>query len=296
MCSGQSNMDFSLAKATGGPAAAQKAGEFPQIRLFNMTSAPTGAGKYDEATLRNLAQEESGVGSWQVASPEAAGEISAIAWWMAVELQQKEGVPVGIVENAVGGSPTEAWIPRETLESRPDYRPLLAENWLECEKLSAWARSRARQNLGSHLQANHPFRPGFLFESQVRPWVNFPFDGICWYQGETNAEINDAAWHRRVLSDFIGGWRKAAQRPTLPFYMVQLPRIGGKDPLRKFWPEYRQVQATVVKSLAGVHLVVTEDLGYDSPDVHPPDKRPVAQRLASGIQNAQEQRAEKRSE
>jgi hypothetical protein len=32
-----------------------------------------------------------------------------------------------------------------------------------------------------------------------------------------------------------------------------------------------------------VRLVVTQDLGWDSPNVHPPDKRPVAERLAAAI-------------
>jgi hypothetical protein len=34
-------------------------------------------------------------------------------------------------------------------------------------------------------------------------------------------------------------------------------------------------------------LVVTEDLGWDSPDVHPPDKRPVAMRLADAVMEAE---------
>jgi sialate O-acetylesterase len=61
--------------------------------------------------------------------------------------------------------------------------------------------------------------------------------------------------------------------------MVQLPKIGGNDPLRKWWPEFRAVQARAAKRLPCVELVVTQDLGWDSPDVHPPDKRPVGERL-----------------
>jgi sialate O-acetylesterase len=61
--------------------------------------------------------------------------------------------------------------------------------------------------------------------------------------------------------------------------MVQLPRIGGDDPLRKGWPQFRAVQAAVAKKLPRVSLVQTIDLGWDSPDVHPPDKRPVGERL-----------------
>ena len=53
--------------------------------------------------------------------------------------------------------------------------------------------------------------------------------------------------------------------------MVQLPRIGGNEPLRQHWPEYRKAQSKVAQKIKGVTVVVTQDLGWDSPDVHPPD-------------------------
>ena len=63
--------------------------------------------------------------------------------------------------------------------------------------------------------------------------------------------------------------------------MVQLPRIGGNDPLRRWWPEFRAVQARAAAKLERVELIQTLDLGWDSPDVHPPDKRPVGERLGN---------------
>jgi sialate O-acetylesterase len=129
----------------------------------------------------------------------------------------------------------------------------------------------------------HPFRPGFLFESGVLAWSGFPFKGVLWYQGETNAEIPDAPWNERMIVDLVSGWRASLGQKDLPFFMVQLPRIGGNDPLRAYWPQFREVQARAAKRLPGVHLIVTRDLGWDSPDVHPPDKKPVADRLAAAI-------------
>lgn len=46
---------------------------------------------------------------------------------------------------------------------------------------------------------------------------------------------------------------------------------------------YRQSQAMVAESMSEVHLIRTTDLGYDSPDVHPPDKKPIAQRVSEQI-------------
>jgi sialate O-acetylesterase len=149
--------------------------------------------------------------------------------------------------------------------------------------LSPWVRGRAKRNLGSHLEASHPFKPGFLFESGARDLAGFPFDGVFWYQGETNAELDDEAWNERLITDLVTGWRKTLGQDNLPFYLIQLPRIGGHDPLRKYWPEYRRAQAAAVAKLKNVTLVVTQDLGWDSPDVHPPDKLPVARRLAGAV-------------
>ena len=279
LCSGQSNMDFPLAKALGGSEESTGAAGFQAIRLCNWSGAPTDARIYQDAEFSRLNTRDHFRGTWKTA--ESAAEISAIAWWAARIVHEKTKVPIGIVENAVGGSPMEAWLPVETLRSRPDYAGLLGSSWLDCPKMSPWAGSRARRNLGEHIDGNHPFRPGFLFESGIRPWCGFPFDAVLWYQGETNAETDDEAWHRRMLEDLVVGWRRALGNKEMPFIMVQLPRIGGNDPLRKYWPGFRKAQAAVASSVPGVSLVKTVDLGWDSPDVHPPDKKPVAERAAA---------------
>lgn len=283
LCSGQSNMDFPLVKAVGGRAEAATAGGSPGIRLCDLTGVPTDNRRYDDATLARLTPDRHFRGSWTMADASSAGAVSAIAWWTAKALHTATGLPIGIVENAVGGSGAEAWLPSETLASRPEYRCLLDNNWLDCDRIGAWARGRAKLNLGGHVGAMHPFRPGFLFESGVRQWSGFPFTGVLWYQGETNAEVPDDAWNERLLKDLVTGWRTALRQPALPFYMVQLPRIGGNDPLRAHWPRFREVQARAAADLTDVRLIVTRDLGWDSPDVHPPDKRPVAERLAAAI-------------
>ena len=286
LCSGQSNMDFPLAKAVGGQAESAAAGAFPHIRVLDLSAAPTTARAYDAATLARLTTQDHFTGKWAVASAASTAGLSAIAWWSAKTLHLQQAIPIGVVENAVGGSGTEAWLPREVLETHAEYQDLLGDDWLDCPQLSPWARGRARLNLGTHPHAMHPFRPGFLFESGLRPWVDFPFAGVLWYQGETNAELADARWNEGLLENLVSGWRAALKQPQLAFFMIQLPRIGGHDPLRAHWPEYRAAQTNVAKRLPGVHLIVTQDLGWDSPDVHPPDKLPVAQRLAAAVLQA----------
>jgi sialate O-acetylesterase len=277
-CAGQSNMDFPLGRAVGGGDEAARAENFPSIRLLNLTAVDTANRPFDAAELGRLTPERLFEGRWTRAGGQSAAAFSAVGWWAGREIHGKRKVPVGLVDVSVGGSGAEAWLPREVLQARADYAELLGTSWLESTRVSAWARGRAKVNLGGKPGA-HPYQPGFLFDAGVREWRGFPLSGVLWYQGETNAEIRDDVWNGRLITDLVIGWRRILEQPGLPFYMVQLPRIGGNDPLRKGWPQFREVQARAAAKLDGVNLIVTHDLGWDSPDVHPPDKRPVGQRL-----------------
>ena len=245
---------------------------------MNLTGAHTNARKYGEAEIRRLAPDVFFTGTWQVASESSALEFSAVGWWAGKTIHQVKGVPVGLIDNSVGGSGAEAWLPREVLEARKDYAELLGAAWIDSERVSNWARGRAKLNLGG-TPGDHPYRPGFLFDSGVRWLRGFPLTGVLWYQGETNAEILDDAWNELLITDLVQGWRKVLAQPDLPFFMVQLPRIGGNDPLRRGWPQFRAAQARAAAKLNHVALIETVDLGWESPDVHPPDKRPLGERL-----------------
>jgi sialate O-acetylesterase len=282
LCAGQSNMDYALARATGGRDEARGAEAHPGIRLLDLRGVHTGRRPYGPEERRRLHPGKFFEGGWQRAGESSAAAFSAVGWWAGKELHQRTGVPVGLIDVSVGGSGTEAWLPREILDARKDYAGLRGAGWMEAEEMSAWARGRAKRNLGGR-GGPHPFQPGFLFEAGVRRWRGFPLSGVFWYQGETNAERHDDAWNERLITDLVSGWRQVLGQADLPFYMVQLPRIGGDDPLRKWWPEYRQVQSRAARSLERVALIVTEDLGWDSPDVHPPDKRPIGERLGKRV-------------
>jgi sialate O-acetylesterase len=280
LCSGQSNMDFPLRRAVGGIEEAGAAANFPSLRLLNLTGVHTAARRYDDVELQRLVPDSFFEGTWQIAGEKAALDFSAVAWWAGKSIHRAKGVPVGLIDNSVGGSGAEAWLPREVLMKCYHDEGLLGVDWVESERISDWARGRVKLNLAGE-PGNHPFRPGFLFDSGVRWWRGFRLTGVIWYQGETNAEILDDAWNERLIIGLVDGWREALAQPDLRIFMVQLPRIGGNDPLRRGWPQFRAVQARAVARLNGVSLIQTMDLGWDSPDVHPPDKRPLGERVGA---------------
>ena len=278
ICAGQSNMEYPLSSAVGGKEELKSVAAFPRIRMCNLSGVSTANRPFSDAERGRMTSGAYFQGGWVVPDERSAASFSAVGWWAGKTIHETKDVPVGLIDVSVGGSGAEAWLPREVLEAREEYAPLLGDDWLESPRIGAWARGRAKTNLGGKPGA-HPYQPGFLYDAGVRWWSGFPITGVLWYQGETNAEIHDDAWNERLITDLVFGWRKVLQQPDLPFFMVQLPRIGGNDPLRQWWPEFREVQSRAAAKLDGVTLIETQDLGWDGPNVHPPDKRPVGERL-----------------
>ena len=57
--------------------------------------------------------------SWVELNPETAADFSAVAYFFAKELYEKTGVPIGLINSSVGGSPAEAWISEDALKLFP---------------------------------------------------------------------------------------------------------------------------------------------------------------------------------
>ena len=90
----------------------------PQLRLFDMKARWE---TYNVAwpascldSLNHLQYYRST--TWQPTTPDNAKWFSAIAYYYGRMLRDSLKVPVGLICNAVGGSPTEAWIDRNTLK------------------------------------------------------------------------------------------------------------------------------------------------------------------------------------
>lgn len=289
LASGQSNMLFRLDQTPTGRQQDIAASADPELRIFNNVPQAHTAGKaYTDKDFDSLTTDSFYKGSWAVSSPQSSAPTSAVAYYFAKKLRQELGIPVGIIHSSLGGSEMAAWIPQSVINSNGSLRSLRGNDWLQSPLVSAWVRGRARQNIAPRLKdgsPNHPFKPAFLYESGISWITGFPISGIIWYQGESDAEIIDNEQNAMLLGTLISSWRKAFSNPSLPFLMVQLPRINDKSALRAGWPEFREVQDRIANTLPKVYSVNTIDLGSVNSDVHPPDKQPVGERLADTALN-----------
>lgn len=273
LCSGQSNMEFMLHEAATAKRDVPKA-KNPSIRFFDRKARwRTNPVEWDAAALDSINHLKYFADTkWAVCSPETAKDFSAIAYYFGSMLQDSLQCAVGLICNAVGGSPTEAWVDRADLDAQ---FPQIMRNWTNNDFVQPWVRERAALNMKKAADMKlqrHPYDPCYLYESAIEPLQQFPIKGVLWYQGESNAQ--NFTTHERLFKLLVEGWRRNWNDAELPFYYVQLSSMD-----RLPWQWFRDSQRRLQSELPNVAMAVSSDMG-DSLNVHPTRKQPVGERLA----------------
>lgn len=294
LCSGQSNMEFRLNQdaefrnpagrqqqadpngpAPSGDGSLRKTAADERLHFYNMRARWLTANyEWSEAardSTDRLLYFDTTRG-WERCTDQSAMDKSAIAYYFGRMLADSLGCHVGLVINAVGGSPAESWIDRPSLEAT---EPGFYKDWTQCSLVQDWVRGRSIRNVGD-TGHRHPYQPSYLFEAGILPLKGITFRGAIWYQGESNAQ--DIGVHEMLFPLLLKCWRKNLESASgpLPFYMVQLSSIAP----RLTWPEFRDSQRRLAEQNKGVWMAISSDVG-DSLDVHPRLKRPVGERLAT---------------
>ena len=272
LCSGQSNMEFMLKQASTARLDIPRAAD-QELRLYDMKARwRTNAVEWETTVLDSLNHLQYYKDTeWKECAPETVSDFSAIAYYFGKMLRDSLKVPVGLICNAVGGSPTEAWIDRTSLEY---HFPAILKDWTQNDFIQEWVRGRAALNIKKSVnnRQRHPYEPCYLYESGIRPLQQYPIRGIIWYQGESNAHNWEA--HEALFKLLVNAWRKNWNDDCLPFYYVQLSSLD-----RPSWPWFRDSQRRMLNEISDIGMAVSSDHG-DSLDVHPTCKQPVGERLA----------------
>lgn len=267
LCSGQSNMEFELRECATAADASNAADS--GLRLFDMKCR----WRTDDVAWSALAVDSVQRGhysrptAWTPASPESASRFSAIGYYFGKALRDSLQVPIGLICNAVGGSPAESWVSRGQLAAH--YPEILAD-WLDNELIMEWIRGRARKNLSAGAGERHPYEPGYLHEVAVQPLKDCPVSGILWYQGESNA--HNIPSHERLFPLVVDAFRSVFG--PVPFYYAQLSELN-----RPTWPAFRASQETLSRCRPGLGMIVTKDLG-EWTEVHYRNKKLAGERFA----------------
>ena len=274
LCSGQSNMYFSVAQSLGADSILKNADEAAPLRLFKYKPfAETDGRSWTADELQKANDLNFFSGSWQLNDKQNVTGFSAVAYVFGSEILREEKVPIGLIEVAVGGSPLISWISRLSLESSPLFVQAF-KNWTKSDFIMQWCRERAAVNIKNSTNSlqRHSYEPAFNFEAAIAKLAPFPIKGITWYQGESDAE--NAELYQKLFPIFVKDWRKQWNK-SLPFYYVQLSSIE-----RPSWNYFRDAQRKLLDVVPNSGMVVSSDVG-DRKDVHPRNKISVGKRLAA---------------
>ena len=286
MCSGQSNMGWSLSKSTNGEAAIESS-DLPKLRFF---TTPT-------VTAASPQRDHSG-GEWMISSPDSSPSFSAVGFYFGRELLEKLDVPIGLINTAWGGKPSEAFTTRGKLEGIDAARDLLAywddlqANWNpeaareRYEKALAIFQEKRKQGdkrarrpaapVEPRLQPNFP---SAIYNSRVAPCTPYAIAGAIWYQGESNR--TRAVQYESIFPAMIEDWR-AQWGYDFPFYFVQLANFmapSTEPGTPDSWAELQNAQRITLDKVPATGMAIINDIG-EADDIHPGNKHDVGLRLA----------------
>ena len=278
VASGQSNMEFELSRAATAATDVPNAGN-PRIRLLIV-----------KKLAADYPQDNVNTDGWAASTPETAKDFSAVAWYFAREIEQKEHVPVGVIDSTWGGTVAESWVRLTALGEDAALNPLFASRGKMLDKASdteAEIKDQERQQDEARAAGKpvpefpwHPplqsWGPGLLWNGMIAPLTPLPIRGAIWYQGESTSALERFPIYNRVMRALIEDWRRQWGVGAFPFLYVQISNFRS-TPLED-WANLRQQQVETL-GLRNTAMAVTIDIGNPD-DVHPTDKLDVGHRLA----------------
>ncbi len=278
LCSGQSNMEWGL-EATQNAQDEIVRSHHPHLRFFKVPHA-----------MSDTPRTKLAAGPWQSSSPDSAKTFSAVGYYFGKEIQQRTGVPIGLIQATWGGTEIHLWINKSAFASVPKLHYYLDKNTsrrpldtLEIERIDKLLGTLDRPADAPPLSAlkrgvAHPKNPGHLYNAMIHPLIPFPIKGVIWYQGEANAHL--AGEYQSLFPLLINSWRDERGQDELPFYFVQLAnyRKRQEEPIESDWAALREAQDKTL-DLPATGQAIAIDIG-DAKDIHPRNKRDVGKRLA----------------
>ncbi|MGD0342106.1 MAG: sialate O-acetylesterase [Bacteroidales bacterium] len=171
VCSGQSNMEMPV---QGWPpvdtimysAKTIASAVLPNIRLFNV-ARKVSTDPLDDCT-----------GRWEVCNPETIKSFSATGFFFGKKLYEKLNVPIGLIESAWGGTPSESWTSADVLTNAGEFVKDIATI-----KESLPLQAQYKAFLEGHKKLE-------IKPAGDNQWKNLSFDD----EAAASADFNDSAW------------------------------------------------------------------------------------------------------
>ncbi len=199
--SGQSNMELPMRRVSWIYPYEVKNSDFPEIRQFMVPQTYNFNEKLSDFNS----------GKWVVANPGTIMNFSAVAWFYAHELYQRYNVPQGLIVNALGGSPAEAWLSESALRQFPAHYDEMQRfksqslidsiTQIDNDNNRIWHAELNRKDIGVHNRKGHWSNP----KTNVKKWQSMPVPQM--WQNTELEHVNGSIWfrHEFVVPDAFAG-------------------------------------------------------------------------------------------
>lgn len=255
LCAGQSNMVHQMDLHNITYAADIASANYPAIRHFAVP------------TINNLngPQKDLPDGYWKTANPVDVNRFSVVAYFFAKDIYEKYGIPIGLINASVGGTPIEAWTSEEGLKDFPSIQNTIQKNrdtaYVNAQELAVAEARKWREPSRDKgmLEKTKWFDPSYLPQN----WrtINIPgywedqgirqLDGVVWYRKEIEIPESMAGKPARV---FLG---RIVDADILYINGVRIGQTTYQYPQRRY-----NVPASVLKPGKNIFVVrVTNNYG-----------------------------------
>jgi sialate O-acetylesterase len=193
VCSGQSNMELSMDRVKYRYPDLIANSDNNAIRQFVVPDA------YDF----KQPQDDLKSGHWVSVKPESILDFTAVGFFFAKELFEKYGVPIGLINTSLGGSPAQAWLSEEALSEFPEY--------LETAKIykddTYIKETIEKDNAVSDEWYNHLQQIDEGLKKGEKPWFDTAYDSSKWptmdipgyWADHELGPVNGVVWFRKVI-------------------------------------------------------------------------------------------------
>ncbi|MBO5357281.1 MAG: hypothetical protein J6A95_05880 [Clostridia bacterium] len=193
---------------------------------------------------------------WVELTKENAPNFSAIGYYVAQELARDDR-KIGLIACYQGASVIQSWMSKEYA--------LLPEFEIE-------------NRFGDHEW--HPIwnSDGVLYENMLSKILPYSIASVLWYQGESNASVDESNIYLEFLRALITNWREGFKDDKLEFIIIQL--ADHLDRAGYAWSKIQEQQLLAQDKIPYVKTVVCRDV-CDNIDIHPKEKDILSKRIAN---------------
>lgn len=215
---GQSNMAITVGGGAGYPKDYPKDKTRPLIRY-----SPVASDKQRKALLADKAVPHRWNPEWLVCTPENIPKVGGILLAFADELHNELGVPIGIVNRAIGGNPVRSFVDQKNLTDDPIVLARIKEleESYERDLQRAQEQAKAWKEFSSEFPQKKRIEMGFRkapglatgrvgmaklstkeglgWQLYIQPMLGFAMRGVVWDQGESGAGMLGNPCGDRIL-------------------------------------------------------------------------------------------------